>query len=288
MISLIFFGSFQSFSTETLKLLHLSGQLNITGVVTVPPRLNKNKIIKNPTQIYCEENQLPCYPLESLDTIPDIPQPDFIIVCGYGKILNKKWLSFPKVMAINIHQSLLPNYAGRFPVEWTILNGESQTGLTFIKMNEKFDRGDIIAQYPVPLLPTSTRESVYQELYTLAGHKSLELLPKIISGKYSLTPQKSTGFYARQITKEDGYINPLDLIEHKNYKTLDKKLRALHPWPGVWTHVYSKDGQKLILKIFSATKKDEKIKMQKVQIEGKKPTFWSEIFNYYSLNNPKN
>ncbi|MBP9818028.1 hypothetical protein KBC75_04780 [Candidatus Shapirobacteria bacterium] len=273
MTSLVFFGSFQHYSATTLKIIHQSGQFNILGAITLPG---------NPVETYCLQKHLPCY-TANFDTIPNIPQPDFVLVCGFGKLINEKWLNFPQVMPINIHQSLLPNYAGRFPVEWAILNGETTAGLTFIKMNEKFDKGDIIQQYSVPLDDTSTREAIYQKLYELAGAKTVELLPLIVTGNYQLSPQTNSGFYARQITREDGYIEATTLLDTNNFQKLDRMLRALSPWPGVWTHIYSKDRKKLIMKLFSADNKKGIIELQKVQIEGKKPTFWSEISQYYSL-----
>jgi len=209
-----------------------------------------------------------------------LTRPDFILVSGFGKLINEKWLNFSKVMAINIHQSLLPNYAGRFPVEWAIINGESETGITFIKMSSQFDRGEIIAQYPIPIIPTDTREALYDSLYCLAGQKSLELLPQIATGNYHLAPQDLGSniqhlIYARQITRDDGfidwqffqkYLNNHQIIHPKFNTDLDHLFRAFVPWPGIWT----------------ITPKKERLKITNlepliVQIEGKKPTSWDTI-----------
>jgi methionyl-tRNA formyltransferase len=286
--SIIFFGSFQHYSALTLEILVKSGQFDITAVVTTPPRPgNKLILTKNQTQIYAETNQIPCFPLETLNQIPPgLSQPDFILVSGYGKLIPETWLNFPKIMAINIHQSLLPNYAGRFPVEWAIIKGESKTGLTFIKMSSQFDSGEIIIQYPVSITSTDTRETLYTSLYCLAGQKSVELLPQITAGNFSLTlqdlgPNVQHLTYARQITREDGFIdwnsfqqfltNPKFIMPKLN-TDLDHLFRAFTPWPGIWT-ITPKNQR---LKIIS-------LKPLFVQIEGKKPVSWALIKSNFDM-----
>jgi len=280
--SIVFFGSFQHYSALTLEILVKSGQFDITAIITTPPRPGDKLVLtKNPTQTYAETNQIPCFPLENLDQIPSsLTRPDFILVSGFGKLIPKNWLNFPKIMAINVHQSLLPNYAGRFPAEWAIIKGESETGITFIKMSSKFDRGEIIAQYSIPIKPNDTRETLYDSLYRLAGEKSLKLLPQIAAGNFHLTPQDLGSniqhlTYARQISRQDGFID-WDFFQnylkdpetvHPNLKTnLDHLFRALIPWPGIWTFTPPKKRLKII-----------SLNPLFVQIEGKKPTMWSKI-----------
>lgn len=273
MQSVVFFGSFQNFSTLTLQKLINSKLFTINAVITTPPKpANHGVITKTHTHLFCEANNIPVYPLNNLDNIPEsIEKPDFILVSGYGKIIPDNWLNFPRIMAINAHQSLLPNYAGRFPVQWAILNGEIETGVTLIKMSAKFDKGDILAQSKINILPTDTSESLYTKLYDLSASLFIDIAPKI--SKIIPIPQTGTGFYARQLTKDDGYVT--------NFDNLDRKIRALNPWPGVWTYVTDKNNRKLILKIISIKNNIPDI----VLIEGKKPTQWQEISQYYTLTN---
>jgi methionyl-tRNA formyltransferase len=274
MISLVFFGSFQNFSTLTLQKLIDSKQFTINAVITTPPKPgNRGVITKTDTHIFCEQNNIKVFPLINLDSIPqEIDKPDFILVSGYGKIIPENWLNFPKVMAINAHQSLLPNYAGRFPAQWVILNDEKETGVTLIKMSAKFDKGDIVAQSKINVLPNDTSETLYTKLYQLSADIFINNALKLINNQITPIPQTNPGFYARQLTKDDGFV--------ANFDNLDKKIRALNPWPGVWTYINDKNNKKLILKILTL---DKNFQPENVLIEGKKPTKWSEISKYYSL-----
>ena len=285
MISIVFFGSFQNYSVFVLDKLHHHPDFQVVGVVTTPPKVgNRNILTKTLVHQYGESHHLPVFPLDSLDTIPITQKPDFLVVAGYGKKITPNWLQFPKYLPVNFHPSLLPEYAGRFPAEWAILRGETITGVTLIKISENFnDNGDILSQIEEPISTTDTKETLYKRLYENGTDLIINTLPKIISQQIIPLPQYSTGFYARQITKDDGFVSPSDLLDTNYAPTLDKKTRALLPWPGVWTNVCSKDGQNLIMKIFSFNLINQKIELRKVQIEGKKPTLWSEISAHYFL-----
>ena len=272
MHSAVFFGSFQNFSTLTLQKIIDSKLFKIIAVITTPPKPGDRGIItKTHTHLFCEQNNIPVYPLENLDTIPlTIKKPDFVFVSGYGKMINEKWLNFPKIMAINAHQSLLPAYAGRFPAQWAILKGEKETGVTLIKMSSKFDKGEIIVQSKINILHTDTSESLYTKLYDLSAKLFIKTAP--IINKIIPTPQSGPGFYARQLTKNDGYVT--------SFNNLNILTRALNPWPGVWTYIIDKKNKKIVLKILSIDKYNQP---ENVLIEGKKPTKWQEISQYYSL-----
>jgi len=286
MTSLVFFGSFQHFSTITLELLIKSGLFTVNGVVTTPPKPGDRGVMtKTHTQMYCEERNIPVYPLDALDVIPQqIDRPDFIVVAGYGKFIPKIWLDFPKILPLNAHQSLLPQYAGRFPAQWAILNGETNTGVTIIKMTESFtDKGDILAQSTVPISKDDTSNSLYTKLYILSANLIIDTIPKIIKNEIKPSYQIGKGFYARQLTKEDGFFSPELFDRASNYPVLDKMLRALMPWPSVYTTVIDKNDNSYRMKVISAKIYLGKIELQKVHIEGKKPTNWSEISSHYSL-----
>ena len=286
MIKVVFFGSFQIYSLQTLQKLLTCPEIKVTGIITTPPRPgNKLALTKTAVHQYSDDHQLPVLPLEDLDIIPpELEKPDFIVVSGYGKLIPDVWLNFSKTMAINLHHSLLPKYPGRFPAEWAILRGESETGVTAIKMSPKFDQGEILAQQSIPILLTDTRETLYQKLYDLAGDMACSLIPKISQNQFTLTPRPATDFYARQITKDDGFVPfafflnqnspeiPAILKDIPNQSDiLDKMIRALTPWPGVWTTLPNGKRMKIL-----------NTEPVEVQIEGKTPVLWSEIAKYYT------
>ena len=253
MQSLVFFGSFQAYSVQVLDKLRQN--FTIVGVVTTPPAPKGRHLTLAPTEvaIYAKNHKLPLFELPSLEGNPSeilrlrLP-PDFLVVAGYGKLIPASWLDLPKVMAINLHQSLLPKYRGRCPAEWAILRGETETGVTLIRMTPEFDRGPLLAQASLPIAPDDTRETLYTKLYDLGADLLVKSLPQIASGHIVPHPQPAGKyFYARQITREDGFIPWADFTSQLSSASsqLALKLRALAGWPGVWTT--NPSGQRLKL-----------------------------------------
>jgi methionyl-tRNA formyltransferase len=238
MFSIIFFGSFQEYSVAVLD--KLAENFQITAVVTTPPAPKGRHLQLTPTEVsvYSKKHNLPLFELSELKDIPFDTQPDFFVVAGYGKLLPSTWLAYPKVMAVNLHPSLLPKYPGRFPAEWAILNNETTTGISLIQMSPEFDKGDILFQTPIPISPDDTKHTLYQKLFTLGADSLITTLPQIASGQITPLPQsKEKVFYARGLTREDGFV-PFEEFKEQSSRSnspLLVKLRALNPWPGVWT-----------------------------------------------------
>lgn len=236
MYKILFFGSFQHYSVSVLQKLHEN--FDVIGVITTPPMPAGRKMELKPTEVdtYAKNHNLPLSYLIS-NAYPLVP--DFIVVAGFGKLIPAHMLQVPKIMAINMHPSLLPNYPGRFPAEWAILNEESETGISLIKMNEKFDAGELLVQEKLAILDTDTKETLYTKLFDLGSAALVSSLPEIASGQIKPYPQPKlkTVFNARQITREDGFLNYKDFTYQLRIGDLAliRKWRALYPWPGVWT-----------------------------------------------------
>jgi len=271
-MQIIFFGSFQNFSVQVLDALFKN--FRVIAIITSPPAPKGRHLhlAKNEVQIYSENHNLACYPLETLKEIPsDISQnpPDFIVVAGYGKLLPESWLNLPKVMAVNLHPSLLPRYAGRCPAEWVILNGESQTGITLIQMTKDFDAGPILVQKSLAIDPDDTRLTLYRKLFDLGAETLIKSLPLIVSGRIKPHPQPPEDrFNARQITRQDGFV-PWDEFRKSlttSPSALSIKLRAFSGWPGAWTT--DPEGKRLKLVSLSPPM---------VQFEGKTPIPWRQL-----------
>ncbi|KKU63925.1 MAG: Methionyl-tRNA formyltransferase [Candidatus Amesbacteria bacterium GW2011_GWA1_47_16] len=271
--NIVFFGSFRHYSVVVLERL-LAVNKSIT-VVTTPPSPSGRGLELRPTevQIFAEKHDLTVHTPADFDSPAFLLSfsknpPDFLIASGYGKLLPQAWLELPKIMAINMHASLLPRYPGRFPAEWAILWGEKETGVTLVKMTERFDAGPILAQIKTPISDADTRQTIYDRLYHLGADLLIDNLPKIAAGANKPVPQKipSDGiFYARQLTRADGFI-PWDAFNDQlttNNKELSRKWCALHPWPGVWTE--NPEGKRI--KLISLTPPT-------IQYEGKNPIPW--------------
>jgi methionyl-tRNA formyltransferase len=209
-------------------------------------------LTETPVSTFAKSKGIPLLEFESLP----LARPDFLVVAGFGKKITNDWLSLPKKLAINMHPSLLPQYRGAFPAEWAILRGENKTGVTLLKMTESIDQGDILAQKEITIAPEDTRETLYDKLYRLGAHLVIDEL----RDPHEPQPQpKGTYFYARRLTREDGFV-PWEKFDIHS-KELEIKHRALIGWPGVWTTLPNGKRLKLI------ALKPKPI----VQIEGKTP-----------------
>ena len=172
-------------------------------------------------------------------------KPDILVVVAYGQIIPKKLLDTFKVGCFNVHPSLLPLYRGASPIQNTLLNGDTETGITIMLIDEKMDHGDILAVKKISLTGEETNESLHNDL-ALDG---VPLLLKTIKDYYlgNLKPQPQNdalATFCRLITKDDGKID-----WNLPAKKIKSQINAFHPWPGTWTTL---SGQRL--KIFSPVK----------------------------------
>lgn len=203
-------------------------------------------------------------------------KPDVGVLASFGKILPKEVLNIPKHGILNIHPSLLPKYRGPTPVPTAILNGEQETGVTIIKMDEKVDHGPILAQFKEEIKPDDTAESLYERLFTAGAKVLTTILPAYLEGKIELRKQNhSQATFTKKFTRDDGKIN-----WKKSDVFKERFIRAMHPWPGAWTEVQLKKGKKR-LKILKAHLEANKLVLDKVQLEGKKPVTWKQFQEGY-------
>lgn len=170
-------------------------------------------------------------------------QPDLIIVAAYGKILPPALLTLPPYGCINVHASLLPKYRGAAPIQWAILNGETETGITIMQISERMDAGDILLQKALPIAGTDTGGTLHDRLAELGAEALREALTLLKHGRLVARPQNDAeATYAPRINKEDGRIN-----WHQDAVTLERRIRAFNPWPSAYTTLGGK-----LFKIFAA------------------------------------
>ena len=258
---LVFFGT-PLFAFITLKKL-LDANYLVVGVVT-----QKNTREPSLVERLAHTHRIPVFTTpHQLSAALGSRGVDLGIVAAYGQLLPKHLIEqFPKGI-LNIHFSLLPKYRGPAPVPWSILNGERATGVTIFMLDADLDTGAVIAQHTEKIAPDETADSLYNRLADLGSELLLAILPDYLEGKIPGTPQVETeASFAPRITKQDGFIEaahpPMDL---------ERRIRALYPWPKVWTIVEVKGGTRRLLLLPGNT----------AQLEGKKPVRFRQLLEGY-------
>jgi len=156
---------------------------------------------------------------------------DLFIVAAFGQILSSEILHMPRYGCINVHASLLPRYRGAAPIQWAIINGEKESGVTLMQMNEGLDTGDMLAKTVVPIEPTDTGDSLHDKLMEAGAKLLIETLPEIVRGKAAPEKQRDEdSCYAKMLKKS---LGRLDWSEDGAY--LERLIRGLNSWPGCYT-----------------------------------------------------
>ena len=247
-MKILFMGT-PDFAAGSLKSLIDTGY-EITAVVTQPdrPKGRSGQPVFSPVKEVAVAAGIPVLqPVriknpEETAKLLEYPA-DIYVIAAFGQILSKEILDQPRLGCINVHASLLPRYRGASPIQRVILDGEKETGITIMQMNEGLDTGDILYKKSLELVPDETFETLHDRLMNLGGETLLEALPLIEAGKITPVVQDdSLSNYAPLIKKEDGKINWT-----KSSEQLYAQVRAFNPWPGAFTRL---DGK--VLKVWGA------------------------------------
>jgi methionyl-tRNA formyltransferase len=247
-MKIVFFGT-SDFALGALRGL-VDSRHNILAVVTQPDRQKgrRLKVMPPPTKVLAETRRIAVYQpadASSRDSAAYLKGlgADIFVVVAFGQILKKEILDIPRVYSINIHGSLLPRYRGAAPTNWAIINGDTKSGVTIIKMNEAMDEGDIILKKETGIDPDDTNITLTEKLSDLGAAALMEAIGLIESGSAMLTPQDGgLSTYAPKLKKADGLIDWKEDAE-----TIARKVRGLLPWPSAYTHY-----DKKMLKILQA------------------------------------
>ena len=235
-IRVVFMGS-PDFALPGLSALAAARTYQVVGVITQPDRASgRGRELKSPpVKNLALELDIPIMQPEKLRTPESMQQlsvwnPDLIIVAAFGQILKKDVLDLPRYGCINVHASLLPRWRGAAPINAAILAGDEETGVTIMQMDVGLDTGPMLAKKSIRLNPDDTTGSALQALSTLGADLLLETLPEYLSGNLKPVPQPAEGAtYAPMLKKEDGLLDfTRPAIE------LERRVRAMNPWPGAW------------------------------------------------------
>lgn len=235
-MKIIFMGT-PEFAVPSLEALYKAGY-DIELVVTQKdkPKGRGKKIQHTPVKEKALELGLEVFQPDSINSPESVNKlsslnPDFIVVVAYGQILKKNILEIPKFGCYNIHASLLPKYRGAAPINWAIINGERETGITIMEMDEGLDTGDIILSKAIPIEEDDDALTIHDKLSVLGGELIVEALKKIAEGNIDKIPQdNSKSSYASMLSKDMGRINwDMDAVSIINL------IRGLKPWPSAYT-----------------------------------------------------
>ncbi len=183
---------------------------------------------------------------EGIDDIENL-NPDIVVTAAFGQILSERFLAIPKFGVLNVHASLLPKYRGSSPIQWSIINGDDESGITIMRTVKAVDAGDILLEKATPIGKDETAGELFDRLAILGGEAICEAISLVESGKAMFVPQdESKATHCSMISKEDGNID-----FSKTARQIDCFVRGMSPWPSAFTHVLGKT-----LKVFKVEKTD--------------------------------
>lgn len=233
---ILFMGT-PDFAVPSLEALIEAGH-QVCGVFTQPdrPKNRGMKLLPPPVKVCAQSHDIPVYqPTKlrdgtALALIQELA-PELIVVAAYGRILPDEILAAPPVGCINVHSSLLPAYRGAAPINWAVLNGDKESGVTIMHMAHDLDAGDIIAQTATPIGPDETAPELYTRLADLGAKLLVSVVSDLAAGTASRTPQDhSKATLAPMLSKE---LSPMDW--NRTAGQLHNQVRGLIPWPAAVT-----------------------------------------------------
>ena len=238
---IVFMGT-PDFAVGALEALVEAGH-EVAAVVTQPdkPKGRGKEMQQTPVKVCALKHNIEVFQPAKIRTPEAVEvlrgySADLFVVAAFGQILSKEILDMPKFGCVNIHASLLPKYRGAAPIQWAILDGEKETGVTIMQMNEGLDTGDMLTKVIVPIEDNDTGESLFDKLAEAGAKLLVETIPQIEAGTLTPEPQEdSLSTYAKMIKKEMGLID-----WEKEAVVLERLVRGMNSWPSAYTHFNGK------------------------------------------------
>lgn len=269
-------------------------RFTISLVITPQPRkVGREKIhVQNPLHAFAQQHKLPTVLVKTkLDSEvqQQIEQPfnqtpfDFLLVVDFGYLVPKWLLDLPKIAPLNIHPSKLPAWRGASPGQFVLLNGETESAVTLMVMNEALDKGPTIVQLPFAVDQTWTQLEYYQYAFNLICPQLGDLIEQFAKGELKAQPQplESPTPLADRLSKQDSFRPWADIQQTMtngtNAQALERACRAYFPWPKLWTLVPTAQGEKRLIIHRCHLDQNGTLALDEVQLEGKTKTFWNEI-----------
>ncbi len=236
--NVVFMGT-PDFAVGTLNALIASDKYRVQAVFSQPdkPKGRKKELQMTPVKAAAVAAGIPVYQpvkireTQWLEVLKEL-KPDAIVVVAFGQIIPQTILDLPEYGCVNVHASLLPKYRGAAPIQWAVINGERESGVTTMRMDAGLDTGDMILKEIVPLAKEETGGSLFDRLSAVGAQLLLRTLDALDAGtaQYEKQPEASPTAYAAMLTKEDGRID-----WNKSAHETECLIRGVDPWPGAWT-----------------------------------------------------
>ena len=261
--SIVFMGTPQ-FAVPVLQGLLDQPEYDVQAVLTQPDHRvgRKHVLTPSPVKHLAVDNNIKVLQPAKLNKSPEMDeiialQPDLLITAAYGQFLPSKLLAAAKIAAVNVHGSLLPKYRGGAPVQYSIINGDAETGISIMYMVKQMDAGDVLAQRAIPIEKDDDNGTMFDKLSILGRDLLLETLPKLVDGTATATPQDES-----QVVFSPNISTAQERIDYRlPADQIDNKVRGLRPAP-LGNMVI--DG--LRTKIYDVTPLDEKTNLQPGQV----------------------
>jgi len=240
-MKIVFMGT-PDFSLPTLEKL-IASEHSVIAVVTQPdrPKGRGQGLTASPIKMLAQKSGIDVMQPqkasagEFIETLRNLA-PDLIVVVAYGQILKNEVLRIPRWFCMNLHSSLLPKYRGAAPINWAIIKGEKESGVTTMKMDSGMDTGDILLVHKTPITGSDNAQTLHDRLATAGASLVMETIQQLEAHTLAPVPQDDDeATYAPKLKKEDGLIH-----WEQDAVSLSNLVRGLEPWPGAFTFFQSK------------------------------------------------
>ena len=265
------------FAVESLRQL-VEGGYNVVGVITMPdkPAGRGHKIQYSPVKQYALEKQLPLLQPERLKDEEFLEalrawKADLQIVVAFRMLPEVVW-NMPRLGTFNLHASLLPQYRGAAPINWAVINGDTETGITTFFLKHEIDTGEVIQQVAVPIADTDNVEVVHDKLMMLGGKLVVETVEAILNDTVKTIPQEEMAVVGELRPAPKNFKDTCRINWNQPVKKVYDFIRGLSPYPAAWSELITAEGETVVLKVFESEKVYEphQLEVGTVLTDGKK------------------
>lgn len=260
-LRIVYMGT-PDFAVEALRQL-VEGGYNVVGVITMPdkPAGRGHKMQYSPVKQYALERNLPLLQPEKLKDEAFVEalcawKADLQIVVAFRMLPEVVW-NMPRLGTFNLHASLLPQYRGAAPINWAVINGDTETGITTFFLKHEIDTGEVIQQVRVPIADTDNVEVVHDKLMMLGGKLVVETVDDILNGTVKSIPQEEMTVVGELRPAPKIFKETCRIDWNQPVKKVYDFIRGLSPYPAAWTELINSEGEAVVMKVFESEKINE-------------------------------